>query len=183
MRSAALPAQLAFRWCWLALRGNCQYLPSGGQTPEQTFQLVGYPIQWLDLISVCVCAHSTCVLPHLKAAVVPIQAACPPRWAKRESASFLPGQQKLFQVSPQLKVTVCVFYLRACRSQCGSLTAHQWAVKHRWLVPDAASAPSLLRKVCRSHFFQFHGTPQKWKTHKSQCRFVIPPSTSGRLQQ
>lgn len=75
---------------------------------------------------------------------------------------------------PQLKVAVCMFYIRACRSRSGSLAAHQWAVKHRWLVPDAASAPFLRRKVCRSHFFRLHGTPQKWKTHQKSVWICYP---------
>lgn len=162
MRSAA---QLAFWWGWLALSGNCQYLPNGGQTPEQPFQLVEYPIWWLDVIFPCVCACSTCVLPHLKAAVMPSQGACRPRWTKRESGSLLlAGPAEAVSSFPQLKITVCRFYVRACLSRSGSLAAHQWAVKHWLLVPDAASAPFLLQRVCRSHFFWFLRTPQKQKT-------------------
>lgn len=111
--------------------------------------------------SVCVCACSTCMLPHLKAAVMPLQGACRPRWTNRESGSLLlPGPEAVSDF-PQLKITVCRFYVRACWSRSSSLAAHQWAVKHRLLVPDAASAPFLLQKVCRSHFFWFLRTPQK----------------------
>lgn len=113
----------------------------------------------------CVYACSTCVLPHLKAAVMPLQGACRPRWTKRQSGSLLlAGPAEAVLNFPQLKITVCRFYVRACWSRSGSLAAHQWAVNHRLLVPDAASAPFLLQKVCRSHFFWFLWTPQKQKT-------------------
>lgn len=114
---------------------------------------------------VCVCACSTCLLPHLKAVAMPSQGACRPRWTKRESGSLLlAGPAEAVSSFPQLKITVCRFYVRACRSRSGSLAAHQWAVKHWLLVPDAASAPFLLQRVCRSHFFWFLRTPQKQKT-------------------
>lgn len=88
MRSAALPAQLDFRQGWLVLSGNCQYLPNGGQTPEETQPISGIPHPVAgDGLCLCLCACSTCVQPHLKAAVVPIQAACPLRWVRRESPS------------------------------------------------------------------------------------------------
>lgn len=110
----------------------------------------------------CVCACSTCVLPHLKDVVMALQGACCPRWTKRESGSLLfPGPAEAVSSFPQLKITVCRFYVRACQSWSSSHAAHQWVVKHRLLVPDAASAPFLLQKVCRSHFFWFLRTPQK----------------------
>lgn len=111
---------------------------------------------------VCACARSTCVLPHLKAVVLPLQGACRPRWTRGESGSLpLAGPAEAVSSFPQLKITVCRFYVRACQSQSGSLAAHQWAVKHGLLVPDAAPAPFLLQKVCTSHFFWFLRTPQK----------------------
>lgn len=84
--TAGFPVVLAgFKW---KLSVSAKWWPD----TRADFPISGipHPMAWFDF-SVCVCAHSTCVLPHLKAAVVSVQAACPSRWAKRESASSLPG--------------------------------------------------------------------------------------------
>lgn len=102
MRSAA---QLAFWWGWLAFSGNCQYLPNGGQTPEQTLQLVEYPMWWLDVIFLCVYVHAPPACYHIwrmwwwpcREPVVPGE----PKGSQAVSSSL--GQQKPFQVSHSWK--------------------------------------------------------------------------------
>lgn len=94
--------------------------------------------------------------------------------SQKGDSHLFTGPEEAVSSFPQRKVAVCMFYVRACRSWSSSLVAHQRAVKHRWLVPDAISVPFLLRKVCRSHFFQFHRTPQKWKTYKKSGWICYP---------
>jgi len=96
-------------------------------------QLVEYPIRWPDAISPCFSACSTCVLPHLKAAVVPVQAAgsLSSQVSQKRVRLLLAGPAEAVSGFPQLEVAVCMFYIWPCRSRSGSLTAHQRAGKHR----------------------------------------------------
>lgn len=173
MRSAALPAQLDFRQGWLVLSGNCQYLPNGGQTPEETQPISGIPHPVAgDSLCLCLCACSTCVQPHLKAAVVPYRQPVLP--GELEGSLLRAGPAEAMFSFPQLKVPACIFYIQTCRSWSSLFAASQLALKHRLLVPDAAWVRFLLWKVCRSHFFQFHRTPQQWKMHQESVWICHP---------
>ena len=97
------------------------------------------------------------------------QAACPPRWAKRESVSSSLGQQKLFQVSHSWKLLCACFTY----GPAGAEAAHSLPTSELGNT-DAASVPFLLWKVHRSHFFRLHGTPQKWKTHQKSVWICYP---------
>lgn len=130
-------------------------------------------------LGVCMCTLCPCATTS-EAPVVPIQAACPPRWARGESRCLPPWASRS-RFKPPAAESRCVHVLRKGPQEPEWLTRCQWAVKHGWLVPDAAPAPFLLQKVCRSHFFRFHGTPQKWKTHQKSVWICYPSQTVERL--
>lgn len=132
------------------------------------------------LVSVCAC--STCMLSHLKAAVMPLQGACCPRWTKRESGSLLLARPaEAVSSFPQLKITV-LQVLRKGLSEperlpcCPPVSCETRVISSRCCFSAFPSAES----VQKSLLLVSQDSPEIENTTKSHCGFVIPPSTSGR---
>lgn len=131
----------------------------------------------------CVCACSTCVPPHLKAVVMPLQGACCPRWTKGSQAvSSSLGQQKPFQVSHRFPENRCVQVLRKGLSElerlpcCPPVSCETQVISSRCCFSAFPSAESLQKSL----LLVSQDSPEIENTTKSHCGFVIPPSTSGR---
>lgn len=136
-------------------------------------QLVEYPIQWLEMVCACACVHAPPVCSHIwRLLWYPYRQ--PVLSGELEGSLLRAGPAEAMFSFPQLKVPACIFYIQTCRSWSSLFAASQLALKHRLLVPDAAWVRFLLWKVCRSHFFQFHRTPQQWKMHQESVWICHP---------